>query len=413
MMNKINYSFLILLFYTTISMSQSNELSVSPYSYYGLGLTNKLGPGKTNALGKAGIALSSTEEINNLNPASFAAVPLNNFFYDVGLRYQQSYLTKSGETEDKSSGNFSSLAIALPLSEKSGLGISLLPYTNVGYSIYGIEAEIEGTERKFYSTIEGYGGLNDFKVSFGTTLSDKLRIGASGSLLFGTITENERSIIETNATVVREKSNYVGGRIGLGLQYDWSEKLTGGLVINSPSELFGGQVQAYSQVYEGQTLEGSHDLELQSFYLPLEIGIGIETSLSRKMTAYLDYKRNFWTQTDQSDNLGDYVDQNLLGVGLEFSPGGNPLKYFNRVKYRGGFEYDSGNLEIDNEKVQNVAFSLGLGFPINSRRKSMLNLHYSYGKEGQLSTIMIQENYHLLSLNISLQDIWFVKRKFD
>lgn len=413
MMNKSKFLSLVLLFYSTLSISQSNELSNSPYSYFGLGLTNKLGPGKTNALGKAGIALSSVDEINNLNPASLAAVPLNDFFYDVGLRYQESFLTKNGEIENKSNGNFSSLSIALPLSAKSGLGISLLPFTNVGYTINGIETDFEGTEQKFFSIIEGYGGLNDFKVSFGTSLSEKLRIGASGSLIFGTITENEKSIIKTNAIVVREKSTYVGGRIELGLQYDWSEKLTGGLVINSPSELYGGQIQAYSQVYEGQTLEGSHDLDLQSFYLPLEVGIGIETSLGQKMTAYLDYKRNFWAQTDQSDKIGDYVDQDLLGVGLEFSPGGNPLKYLNRIKYRGGFEFDSGNLEISDEKVQNFAFSLGLGFPINSRRKSMLNFHYSYGKEGQLSTIMIQENFHLLSVNLSLHDIWFVKRKFD
>jgi len=43
----------------------------------------------------------------------------------------------------------------------------------------------------------------------------------------------------------------------------------------------------------------------------------------------------------------------------------------------------------------------------------MLNIHYSYGKEGQLSTSLIQENFHLLSVNISLEDLWFVKAKFD
>lgn len=413
MMNKIRFSILIILVYTTQSMSQSNELSNSPYSYYGMGLTNKLGPGKTNALGKAGIALSSTEEINNLNPASFAAIPLHSFFYDVGLRYQQSYLTKAGETESKSSGNFSSLALAFPLTEKSGMGISLLPYTNVGYSIYGLETDIEGTESQFFSMIEGYGGLNDLKVSFGTTLNDKLRIGIAGSLIFGKITEDEINIIGTNAIVVKKINNHVGGRIGLGVQYDWKENLTAGLIINSPSELFGGQAQAYSQVYEGQNLGGSFDLDLKSFYLPLEIGIGIENNISEKMTAYLDLKRNFWTQTNQSDNVGDYVDQNLLGVGLEFSPGGKTLKYYNLIKFRGGFEYDTGNLEIGGEKVENFAFNLGLGLPINTKTKSMLNIHYSYGKEGQLSTTLIQENFHLLSVNISLEDLWFVKTKFD
>lgn len=412
MMNKIQYFFIFLLF-SYQAFSQSNELTNSPYSYYGLGLTNKLGTGKTNALGKAGIALSSTEEINLLNPASFAAIPLNNFFYDIGLRYKESYLTQSGITESKNSGNFSSIAMAFALSENSGMGVSLLPYTNVGYSIYGIETAIEGTEREFYTKIEGSGGLNDFKINFGTSLSEKLRLGMAGSVIFGKINEDELNLIGNSAVVVKEVNNYVGGRLGVGVQYDWREYLTAGLIINSPSELFGGQAQGYSYVYEGQNLGASHDLEIQSFYLPLEVGIGFETHIGDKTTAYLDYKRNFWTQTDQSDKIGTYVDQDLLGFGLEVSTGGSPLKYSSLIKFRGGVEYDTGYLEIDDERVEKYAFSLGIGLPINRRRKSMLNLLYSYGKEGKLSTTLVQEKFHLLSLNISLQDLWFMRSKYE
>lgn len=403
----------ILFLFSVKALSQSNDLSNSPYSYYGLGLTNKLRPGKTNALGKAGIALSSSEGINLLNPASLAEIPLNHFYYDIGFRYQESQLTQDGNTESKDSGNFSNIAIAFPLSEKSGMAISLLPYTNVGYSIYGVETDIEGTERQFHSKIEGSGGLNDFNINFGTSLSEKLRLGVTGSVIFGKINEDELNLIGTSAVVVKEVNNYVGGRLGLGVQYDWKENLTSGLIINSPSELFGGQVQGYSYIYEGQNLGASHDLELQSFYLPLEIGIGIETGIGEKIMAYLDYKRNFWTQTDQSDKIGDYVDQDLLGLGLEFSPGGNPLKYSSLIKFRGGLEYDTGYLEIDGERVENYALNFGVALPLNRRRKSVLNLHYSYGKQGTLSTTLVQEKFHLLSLNLSLQDIWFIKSKYD
>lgn len=404
---------LILLLSSIQTFSQSNELSNSPYSYYGLGLTNKLGPGKTNALGKAGIALSSSEGINLLNPASFAEIPQNHFFYDIGFRYQESELTQAGNTESKNSGNFSSIAIAFPLSKKSGVGVSLLPYTNVGYSISGIETDIEGTEKQFYSKIEGSGGLNDFNINFGTSLSEKVRLGLTGSVIFGKINEDELNLIGTSAVVVKDVNNYVGGRLGLGMQYEVKENLTTGLIIYSPAELFGGQVQGYSYVYEGQNLGASHDLELQSFFLPLEVGIGIETSVGQKVMAYLDYKRNFWTQTDQSDQIGEYVDQDLLGIGLELSPGGSSLKYSSLLKFRMGFEYDTGNLEIDGERVENYAFSLGVGLPINRRRKSMMNLHYSYGNEGRLSTTLVQDKFHLLSLNLSLQDLWFMKSKYD
>jgi len=41
----------------------------------------------------------------------------------------------------------------------------------------------------------------------------------------------------------------------------------------------------------------------------------------------------------------------------------------------------------------------------------MLNINYSYGGKGQISNGYVKENYHLLSLNFSLEGIWFLKRK--
>ena len=51
--------------------------------------------------------------------------------------------------------------------------------------------------------------------------------------------------------------------------------------------------------------------------------------------------------------------------------------------------------------------------PLNSSSNSMINIGYSYGSKGQITNGLIKENYHLLSINLSLEGIWFQKRKID
>ena len=135
--------------------------------------------------------------------------------------------------------------------------------------------------------------------------------------------------------------------------------------------------------------------------------------IASNYTFYADYRRNFWNSTHQSDKLGDYTDQNMYAFGIEFKPHGNPLSYWNAIKYRAGFNYDTGNLTINDTKVENYAMSVGMGLPLNKRNNSSLNLMYSYGQKGQVDNGLIKENYHLITLNLSLNGLWFVKSKFN
>lgn len=73
-MKKIKLSYLTSIVTLIISIhsgySQSEALTSSPYSLYGLGVINQTSIGKSNALGYTGIGLKTDSEINNLNPAS-------------------------------------------------------------------------------------------------------------------------------------------------------------------------------------------------------------------------------------------------------------------------------------------------------------------------------------------------------
>ncbi len=406
--------FLLLSFISLKSISQTNDLSSSPYSLYGLGLLNNLNTGVTNTLGKTGIAMPSNSAINNLNPASFSAIPSNHFLYEVGVKIQQETLVEDGLQENRTNANFSSLAFAFPVSKRSAIGLSLLPYTNVGYFVTGVANEIEGSNLEYIADIYGTGGLNEIKLNYGYSLNKRFRIGVSGSFFFGKIEENETNYFDTTILYVNEENFYNGFQFSTGLQYDFNDFFSLGAIVSLPTKLNGNQENTVflSEFGVTSTVEESEE-KLDSFKLPFEVGLGLQTKLKENFFMNIDYKRSFWDTTNQKDQSGDFVDQDFVGIGTQYIPSLNTTDYWKRVHYRAGINFDSGYLQINDTKVSNYEVTVGLGLPFNKRNNSMINIGYSYGQQGRLTNGLIQENYHLVSINLSLENIWFVKRFID
>lgn len=414
MKTNFTYSLLATLFGIPMIFAQTSSLSSSPYSLYGLGIPNDNGVGIVNSLGKLGFAMPSLTNINAKNPASLGRMTQKSFLFDVGLKTQYETVVNSFQEEMRFVGNFSNITVAFPISDKSGVSLSLIPYTNVGYVLFGLENTIEGSTESFITNVNGSGGLNDFKLSYGYSVTDKFRVGAGGSILFGTIEETETNLVSNSALVISEENYYSGFRFDIGAQYDLSDRTTFGLVAKFPTNLNGEQTRTI-ETFETETITNrEEDNDLESFTLPLEIGFGyFGRFLNNKLTLNADYQQNFWETTDQSDFLGKYVDQHIFGFGASYRINPRSLKYWDRVFYRTGVNYDSGNLKVNDYRIDNYSFSLGVGLPISSQTNSMLNISYSYGQKGRVSNGLIQENYHQLSFNFSFDGRWFIKRKYD
>jgi hypothetical protein len=394
--------------------AQSNALSSSPYSLYGLGTANDISTGKTNGMGRFGFAIPSNSFINNSNPASFGGIPKHSFFYDFGFKTESNNAIEGGNSSSNSTANFSNIGIAFPITEKSGVGVTLIPFTSVGYTISGIETYIEGSTDIFSTTIYGDGGINNLKLNYGYALTNKFRLGLTFSALFGKISETETNYILTstlNSIIIEDENYYKGVRFGTGFQYDVDAKTSIGGILNFPTVL-GGDSEGTTTISTNAVYELIEtDSDLDDFKLPLEVGFGLKTILKDEFTVSLDYKRSFWDATNQMDQTGTFVDQNFFGAGVQFKSAKNQLKFLNRLEYRAGFNYDSGNIEIENTSISNSALNLGIGVPLKRDSNSMINISYSYGSKGTINDGLIKENYHLLSVNLSLEGIWFQKRK--
>ncbi|MDE3742001.1 OmpP1/FadL family transporter [Maribacter polysaccharolyticus] len=412
-MNKTPYFILAVILLALNSITaQSEALTSSPYSLYGLGVINQSSIGFTNGLGYTGIGIGTDTQINNLNAANYGLIPANSFYYDVGIRGGYNTYSSSTDNESKTTLNFADLAVAFRITEGLGMGITMVPYTDVGYTLVGLETNIEGSTETFESNVSGLGGLSDLKLNIGYAVTDILRFGLSTSFLFGNIEEQEYFVISSSALSTSEETNYSGFRVGLGMQFDITDKITMGSTMQLPSSLKGNLTRTVVKYLDGSeiTVEDDESDTVDDFDMPLEVGIGFSARVMESLTLSADYKKNYWSKTGQEENLGKYEDQDIVSFGAEYVNNPTSFKYADRIRYRAGFNYDNGYLAVNGIKVDSYNITAGIGLPIGQGLRSLMNLSYSYGAKGQIENILVKENYHLLTLNLSFADLWFQKR---
>lgn len=405
-------SFLILVSFNSFSQS----LTSSPYSIYGLGSLYDSDFGSISAIGSSGVALPSNRFINNLNPASLGFMYQNHFLFDVGGKLIQTSYQDISKKENRNNVQFSHIAFAFPLSPKSAFSASLTPYSSSGYKISDYKLPIQDSNEEYTLSATGTGGLNKFDLSYAYRIGKKLSLGLSTSVLFGSTTDSKEFVISNSATTIDKESNYNGIRFNLGSQFKIDSTFSIGANLKSPTKVNASKVQSVvtynASLESSNTIESDVTSDVDDFYLPLEFSVGFSKLFKNKLNVTMDYERAFWENTNQADMYGNYLNQNKFKLGFSYRKDDNLRTYFDRIQFSTGLNYDTGYLEIDNKRISNRAISFGVSLPIENTF-SVINLSYSYGQKGRISNGLIKENYHKISLNLSLDGFWFVKRKIE
>ena len=405
----------ILLILGTIKVGTAQNNINTPYSLFGLGVENNAATGGLTGLGNSGIAQKTYDEINIYNPANLANIQQESFLQDFGFSMLNSKLKNYNTTQNTTKGNVSHITFAFPLSRGWGMSFGLLPYTTTGYKI-DLENYIEGSTNTYVTRLVGTGGLNKFYVSSGIKVTNRLSLGLDFTALFGSI--NQNSELYVNYLVdVQDENHYSGVKLKTGFQYtllsNQKNETTLGGTLDLPASLSGTQTRtSYKTSSAGAItyLENAVENELDDFELPLSYGIGLSSSF-KNFTTNFDYKKLFWQNTNQQDNSSRYTNQSIYAFGLEYKQYNKDANFFRQVKYRFGMNYNTGFLNISNQQIDHYFASLGLGIPINKEGRNHLNISYSYGKEGNTSGRLVQENYHKIKINLSFNGNWFQKRK--
>ncbi|MFB9078780.1 aromatic hydrocarbon degradation protein [Flavobacterium procerum] len=409
---KNKFFFFCCLIFSIAASAQS--ISSSPYSLYGVGSLYESDFGYLPSIGSSGIALPSSTFINNLNPASLGFMPQNHFMFDIGGKAIATTYQSSSKSEKRNNFQFSHLAFAFPVTKNSGFSVTLQPYSSASFKISNLKIPITDSQEYYYLTAAGSGGLNNLNFSYGYRFGKNVTVGASAALLFGNTVDDRAFLIQNAITTIHKKTDYNGFRGTLGGQFKIDSTLTVGTTFKLPSQIRASKVQSVSVIAdEVQTsVESDVASDVDDYYMPLEIGFGVSKRFKNNLNLTLDYERSFWNNTNQSEWYGDFVNQDRYALGFTYSAKKNIRKYWDRVQYSAGANFDTGYLEVDGKRVNNASLSIGLSLPIENTFTA-LNISYSYGQKGRIANNLIKENYHKISFNLSLDGIWFLKRKIE
>lgn len=405
-------SFLILASFSSYGQS----LSSSPYSIFGLGSLYESDFGSIPSIGSSGVALPSNQFINNLNPASLGFMSQNHFIFDVGGTAIQTSYQNLSRKENRNNIQFSHIAFAFPLSAKSAVSLALKPYSSAGFKISDYKLPIQDSNEEYTLSATGTGGLNNFDISYAHRIGNKLSLGLTTSILFGSTKDSREYVISNSVTTIDKESTYNGARLNLGAQFKVDSTFTIGANFKSPSKVNAAKVQSVitynTELDASNTVESNVKSDTDDYYLPFEFTTGFSKQFRNNLKLTMDYEKAFWVNTNQADMYGNYLNQEKFKMGLSYKKSKNIRSYFDRIQFSAGLNYDTGFLEVDNKKIENKAVSFGLSLPIENTF-SALNISYSYGQRGRISNGLIKENYHKISVNLSLDGIWFVKRKIN
>lgn len=414
---KFNKIFLILFIIIVQNEAFSQNLTGSPYSIFGIGEINQKGSSRNSALGGAGIGLKSVTGLNNINPASYSGIDSLFFIYEIGVLTNYSKFSTESDFQDQVICNLSSFALGFQAKKWWGMSFGLAPFSSVGYNISTVH-NMENDNNVYSDTYIGSGGLNQIYAGNSFRIAKNITFGLDLSYLMGSLDEDEEISFNGDYTqyTISDKNHVNGFYLDYGLQFDIPLKnytWTIGAIYGHKRYLNSSTDKTiYDEddeiLYTGENLESN-----ENYIIPRKIGVGFSVVKEDRFTLAMDYTINQWSEIEFSNSDLKTQDSHKMSIGLELTPEGRySNKLFKSWYYRLGAYYNSSYLKIDNNPINSMAMTFGLGIPIN-RNLSMFNIAFEIGKNGTLNNQLIQENFYKLNLTMSLQDLWFMKRKFN
>lgn len=406
------------LFLSLVSYSQ--EGTSSPYSFYGIGEAKFSGTLENRSMAGLSIVQDSTH-INLQNPASYANLRWTAFTIGVGSNYTKQKTNSKSGVAQKTTLDY--LALGIPM-KKFGAAFGLIPYSSVGYRIQNNATDETQNNKRF----NGWGGLNRVFLGFGYKILPNLNVGINAYYNFGKIQTNSLEFIPYVPIGSRELNVAIlsGVNFNIGMMYKTkiNEKLSvfSSLYFTPQSTLKSENTRNIETV----SFNSNFDLEVvdtlgaQTFKkdlkLPKKVAFGAGIGDSKKwlfggeiaIQGTGDLANNY----NSIDNV-TYERYQKYSVGGFYTPNPNPFSsYVQRITYRAGFKYEKTGLIVNSQSINDVGMTFGAGLPITGSL-SNVNVGLEFGKKGTTKANLVQENYFVVNFSFSLNDKWFVKRRFN
>ncbi len=404
----------------------------SPYTLYGVGNLNTGGTAAAGTMAGVGAALRSATSFNAVNPASYSAAAAQTFIFSFGMQGQNDYLKSSNYRSSHNAFNINDVSVQFRIAEKLGFGLSLTPYSTVGYKVSftdrsSVMAE-SGTVMYSYS---GSGGFSRLKAGLGWSPFKNFSVGVDMLYYLGTvkrITESSVSDIVSSSTEYRtiritDRNQINTVNFEVGVQYEYP--------------LRGGRAFTVGAVYEPKRkADLNHTRNIISdgtsvtdvifdlsdktgFDMPHRVvaGIGYRTD---KLSLGFDYDYQRWKGAIESEKIGgggifEATDMHNIRAGFEYTPNRYDIRQvMKRWTYRGGVRYGNTYYTMNGKKITECAVSVGFGAPLQRNGFTAVNFGAEAGRTGTLSRGLSRDTFVriYLGFNIFVAQEWFVRHRF-
>lgn len=436
MKNRITTLMIVVALLMAGKMAKAQNGYNLPYSQFGVGMS-LLNVPASNALGGVRLGQSSANRINFFNPASYAAIEMESFVFDMGLTLE-GFTQKDNEAKISDfDGYLSYVAIGFPLTKWWKMSAGLIPYSEVGYSsVHNENRPVEGTVKTSY---DGSGSVIELYWGNGFNVTKNLSLGFNMNYLFGSI---ERAVtydfVESDvnhfADSRRQKSTTVSTlTFDFGANYLWQidekRKLNIALTWQMPRK---GKTHDTSWVYtlsEGNgsnivvyptTGDGSYTSTLE---VPMKVGLGLDYEWEQKWKLAGDVEWSQWNGLKYIEGASnpvfaqksvDYVKDVRVALGGGWTGDKESSNYWRRIGITGGVHYEHGKLGLDLNNGSQILdeYGVGMGFSFPMRKgRSMLTLSFSYSSFG--NSDVLKTDCFVVGLSLGSCESWFVKRKYN
>jgi hypothetical protein len=430
------------LFYIILSLISINSFSqgsASPYSFYGIGSLNFNGTTENRAMGRLSIVTDSIH-MNFRNPASFTGNDLKAFNnegrlvkFTVSVGNSDTNFKTDNASAKSTTTSFDYLGLSVPMG-KFGIGFGLMPHSSVGYKLESLDDD-DLIKYKY----SGKGGLNKVLVGLAYQFSESLAIGMNFDYNFGNIQNNGVEFLYDDDSEPLDYHSREANRSDLsGFSYNlgvtFKPMLTDVIQLHSAftfspdynlnsenSRTFSSIVINANSGEEYPINEINVDLESlglkeTNLSMPSKTSIGLGIGKLKKWFIGTEYTF-VNTSVFKSDLINiensSYEDGSTISFGgyfiPEFSSFNNILK---RIVYRSGIYFEKTGLIINDQSISEIGMTFGIGVPVGNMF-SNLNFALEVGKRGTTDANLVEEKFVNLKMSLSLNDRWFVKRKYN
>jgi len=434
---RILFCLLFLVFISGTMLAQ-NRIS-SPYSRFGIGNLFNNANTYNLSMGGTAYALRSPMHVNAANPASYTAFDSTSFVFEGGLISNFSTLKTDLLSQKSNYTSLSNLLFGFPVTDWWRSSFGLVPFSNVGYkivsnnitSIDSLYSEYPDSVFKlsYQDKYEGSGGINQVYWGNAFKLNKNLSIGINATFLFGSIEKISATEFPDSATYFNSrtsKTTYVHDfYFTYGIQYfkPLKHDLTfgAGAVFSKSSKIKATQ-DILSETYtigSGDIIQPRDSIVYKDggikgdIIIPTNFGIGLSLKKSDIWLVATDYQWQNWNKFKSFNEKDSLKNSWRAAIGAQYVPQKAIFpRMFDRIEYRLGFHYSKTYLELQNNQLNEMGFSFGIGLPLR-KSKSNINFSIEAGRQGTTANNLLQENYVKFSLSVSLSERWFIKSKYD